>query len=43
MAMELIRVRSRISDETWQRRGEQARRDEVSIPKILAAQERGVR
>ncbi len=38
---ELIRVRSRISDETWQRRVEQARRDEVSIRKILAVEERG--
>jgi hypothetical protein len=38
---ELIRVKSRISDESWRRRVEQARRDEPLIKRILAAVARG--
>jgi hypothetical protein len=38
---DLVRVKSRISAKTWRRRVEQARRDEVSIRKILAVEARG--
>jgi hypothetical protein len=37
----MVRVKSRISAETWRQRVEQARRDEVLIRKILAAEIRG--
>jgi hypothetical protein len=39
---DLVRVKSRISAETWRRRVKQARRDEVPIRKILAVEARGL-
>jgi hypothetical protein len=41
-APDLIRVKSRISDESWRRRVEQARNDEVEIKKIIAAEAKGM-
>lgn len=38
----LIRVKSRISDESWRRRVEQAREDEVEIKKIIDAEAKGL-
>jgi hypothetical protein len=38
---DMVRVKSRISAATWRRRVKQARRDEVLIRKILAAEVRG--
>ena len=40
-SLPLIRVRSRLTDETWRERVEQARRDEVVIKRILAAEAKG--
>jgi len=39
---DLIRVKSRISDESWRRRVEQARDDEVEIKKIVDAEAKGL-
>lgn len=39
---DLIRVKSRISEESWQRRVEQARDDEVEIKKIVDAEAKGL-
>jgi hypothetical protein len=38
---ELIRVKSRISAESWQQRVEQAQRDEVPVRKILGEVAKG--
>ena len=40
-SLELIRVRSRVTDATWTQRVEQAVRDEVVIKRILAEQAKG--
>jgi hypothetical protein len=39
---DLIRVKSRISDESWRRRIEEAREDEVEIKKIIDAEAKGL-
>lgn len=39
---DLIRVKSRISNESWRRRIEQAREDEVEIKKIIGAEAKGL-
>ncbi len=39
---DLIRVKSRISDESWRRRVERAREDEVEIKKIVEAEAKGL-
>ena len=40
-SLPLIRVRSRVTDATWQLRVAQATRDEVVIKRILAAEAKG--
>jgi hypothetical protein len=40
-SLPLIRVRSRVTDATWEKRVAQATRDEVVIKRILAAEAKG--
>jgi hypothetical protein len=41
ISVELLRVRSRVTDATWQQRVEQATRDEVVIKRILGEESKG--